>query len=1049
MSSRRISIATVALLAVMAAMAQAQNYRGAIRGRIADPNAAAISGARAKLIEQETNESRVTTSDGRGEYAFSLVRPGRYRLEVEQKGFAKYAGDFTLRVNQELRLDVAMSVGAVAADPNTIISSIGLLRQENAAVGTVIDNAQITGLPLDGRNYLQLSLLVPGAAPAAQGSAGTARGEFAFNINGAREDANDILLDGVYNIDPKLNSIAVRPSVDAIREFEVLTNSYDAQFGRNGGAQVNIVMKSGTNRFRGSVYEFLRNRSFDARNFFAPRSEPAPQYQRNQYGFSLGGPVIKDRTFFFGDYEGLRLREGVTKVTNVPTAQERTGDFSQSLFRKPLIPGTANEFPGGRLPAPFLNPIGLRVAALYPLPNRSVPFQNYVSSPVRRDREDLFDLRVDHSISDAAKLAIRYSFTDRDLFEPFAGAAFPQIPGYGNNIARRGQNLMIGETHVFSPRLVNDLRFAYSRVSNLVLHQNFGRSVNREVGMPELSANSRDFGLSYITITGYSPLGDEYNNPQDSATEVFQLLDTATWTRGRHLIKFGADIRKTQQDAYRDVQSRGFLTFSSQIPITSNALADLLLGLPYLTGGATLDNPQRLRTESFNFFGNDNFRLTPRVTLSAGLRYEYNSPAVDRVDRTNLYDARSRALVQAGTQGVPRGGYASDRNNFAPRLGLAWTLGEKTVIRTGYGVYYDQSALAPSEGLYFNKPYFDLNYYFSLPGLPLTLFDPFPKNFPFLLPDAAFGFDRNLRTAYLQHWNASLQRQLGRHRVVELSYVGSKGTKLLSSRDINQPRPSPLPNNLRPLPQFDEISVQESAANSNYNALQARFQQQFSAGLTLLGAYTWAKSIDNASGIFASAGDPNYPQDSYNLRAERGRSNFDVAQRFSLSYSYDLPFASRNRLFGGWQTTGVVTLQTGRPFTIALLSEFDNSNTGRSNLGFGANDRPNLVGTAKLSNPTPERWFDTGAFRVPAYGSFGNSGRNIVDGPGYRNVNFSIIKNTSFRESLNLQFRAEFFNLFNHTNFNLPDNFVGSPSFGRVNLADTPRRVQFALKLLF
>ncbi|MDX2031548.1 MAG: carboxypeptidase regulatory-like domain-containing protein [Blastocatellia bacterium] len=1044
---RRLSAVVLAVVA-MVVVASAQNYRGVIRGRILDPNAAAIAGAEIKVIEQGTNETRVATSDGRGEYVVSLLRPGSYRIEVQQKGFGRQGRDFVLRVNQELRLDVEMAVGAVTSDPDVIVAT-GLLRQENASIGTVIENTQITGLPLDGRNYLQLSLLVPGAAPSAQGSAGTARGEFAFSVNGAREDANNFLLDGVYNIDPKLNSIAVRPSVDAIREFEVLANSYDAQFGRNGGAQLNIVMKSGTNGIHGSAYEFLRNRVFDARNFFAPRDQDAPQYQRNQYGFSLGGPVIKDRTFFFGDYEGLRLREGVTQVTNVPTAAERIGDFSQSVFRKPLIPGTANEFPGGRLPAPFLNPIGLRIAALYPLPNRNVPFQNYVSSPVRRDREDLFDVRIDHSISNAAKLAVRYSFTDRDLFEPFAGAAFPQIPGYGNNIARRGQNLMIGETQIFSPRLINDVRFAWSRVSNVVLHQNFGRSVNREVGMPELSANSRDFGLSYITITGYSPLGDEYNNPQESATEVYQLLDTATWTRGRHLVKFGFDIRKTEQDAFRDVQSRGFLTFSSQIPITSNALADLLLGLPYLTGGATLDNPQRLRTESYNVFANDSLRITPRVTLSAGLRYEYNSPAVDRADRTNLYDAASRSLVQAGTNGVPRAGYASDWNNFAPRLGLAWTLGEKTVLRTGYGLYYDQSALAPSEGLYFNKPYFDLNYYFSLPGLPLTLFDPFPKNFPFGLPDSAFGFDRNLRTAYLQHWNVSLQQQLGRNRVAEISYVGSKGTKLLSSRDINQPRPSPLPNNLRPLPQFDEISVQESTANSNYHSLQARVQQQFSSGLSLLGAYTWAKSIDNASGIFASAGDPNYPQDSYNLRGERGRSNFDVAHRFSLSYSYDLPFGNRNRFLAGWQTTGVITLQTGRPFTVALLPEFDNSNTGRANLGFGANDRPNLVGTATLSNPTPERWFDTGAFRIPAYGNFGNSGRNILDGPGYQNVNFSIIKNTSLRESMNLQFRAEFFNLFNHTNFNLPDNFVGSPSFGRVNSADTPRRVQFALKLLF
>jgi hypothetical protein len=1047
-------------LAALSTAVAAQNARGAIRGRVTDPNVAAIAGAKLKLIEQGTNETRSAVSNARGEYAFTLLRAGSYRIEIEQSGFGPYAAVFTLAVNQEAKLDVTLNVGAVRANEDAIVAPISLLRQENAASGAVIDNRQVTGLPLDGRNFVELSLLVPGASPAAQGSSGTARGEFAFNVNGQREDANNVLLDGVYNFDPKLNSISVRPSVDAIREFELLTSSYDAQFGRSAGAQLNIVTKSGTNGLHGSAYEFLRNRKMDARNYFAPRNEPAPQYQRNQFGFSLGGPIVKDRTFFFTDYEGLRLREGVTLVTNVPTAAERTGDFSQSLLGKPLIPGTRTEFPGGRIPAPALNPIGLKIAALYPLPNRNAPFQNHVSSPVKRDREDTFDLRLDHAFPNGSSLMGRYSFTNRDLFDPFAGAAFARVPGYGNNIDRRGQNLMAGQTQVFTAALVNDVRFAYSRVSNAVRHENFGRSINRAVGLPELSSRERDHGLSYITITGLSPLGDEYNNPQDSTTDVFQLLDTATWARGRHLVKFGADFRKTQQDAFRDVQSRGFLSFSSVVALdrntiipafTGNALADLLMGLPVITGGATLDNPQRLRTESYNFFINDNFRVTPRVAISAGLRYEYNSPPVDRADRANLFDPASLSVVPVGTKGVPRAGYNADKNNFAPRLGLAWTIGEGTVLRTGYGVYFDQAALAPSEGLYFNAPYFDLNYYATIPqfNLFLTLYDPFPKTFPSIFADSAFGFDRNRRTAYSQHWNLSLQHQLGRSRVAEMAYVGSKGTKLLTSRDINQPRPSTAPRNLRPLPFLDEINFQESTANSNYHSLQARLQQRLDFGLSLLGAYTWSKSLDNASGIFASAGDPNFPQDSYNLRAERGRSGFDIAHRFSLSYTYDLPFGNRNKLVSGWQTMGIVTLQTGRPFTVGLPQEFDNSNTGRSNLGFGANDRPNLAGNAKLSNPTPERWFNTAAFTIPAFGSFGNAGRNILDGPGYQNVAFSVLKNTALRESLDLQFRAEFFNLFNHPNFNLPDNFVGLPSFGRISSADSPRRIQFGVKLLF
>ncbi|HXG68700.1 MAG TPA: TonB-dependent receptor, partial [Blastocatellia bacterium] len=718
--------------------------------------------------------------------------------------------------------------------------------------------------------------------------------------------------------------------------------------------------------------------------------------------------------------------------------------------------------PGNRIPEPFLHPIARRIVALYPLPNRDVPFENFVSSPTLRDRNDHFDARLDHRLNEASHLAFRYSFVDRDLFDPFTGPAFPTIPGFGADIPRRAQNFLVSETHIFSPAFVNDARFAFNRVASAVIHENSGRSVNNEVGLPELSSNPRDFGLSYITITGYSPLGDEFNNPQDGVTNVFQALDTATYARGRHLLKFGFDFRAAQQNAFRDVQSRGFLAFSSQAPITGYGLADLLLGIPALTGGARLDNHQHLRTESYNFFVNESFRATPRLTLSAGLRYEYNSPPVDPEDRATLYDPITRSLVRVGTNGVPRSGYESDKNNFAPRLGFAWTLTERggTVLRGGYGVYYDQSALAPGEGLYFNPPFFDFNRYFSVPGLvTVTLDNPFPEPFPVPLPDSAFTFQRDLRTPYMQHWNLSIQQELGSSRVLEVAYVGSKGTKLFASRDINQPAPSPLFPNLRPVPFFDDINILESRSNSNYNSLQVRLQQRLDFGLTFLSSYTWSKSIDDASSFFTSAGDPNFPQDSNNVRAERGRSNFDLRHRFSLSFSYDLPIG-RGRAFLGdngwvsafladWQAFGIVTLQSGRPFTVALLSEIDNSNTGRSSLGFGANDRPNIVGNPEISDPSPDRWFNTAAFAFPPFGSFGNAGRNILEGPGYQNVNASLVKNATLTEELKLQIRAEFFNLFNHPNFDLPDNFLGSPTFGRILSAQSPRHIQFGLKLLF
>ncbi len=1035
----------------------AQTHRASVRGNVTDSTRARLSGAAIKLIDEDTGKVRETASGNEGEFAVSLLPPGPYRLEVENTGHKRFIQRLTIQVNQEIRVSVTLEVGAITEEV-TVVAPRTQLRKDTAALGNVIENRQIIGLPLDGRNFLGLSLLVTGAVPAAPGSAGSVRGDFAFNVNGAREDSNNFLLDGVYNVDPKLNTIAVKPPVDAVREFEMLTSSYDASFGRNAGAQVNTVLKSGSNAFHGTAYEFFRNAVLDARNFFAPPSESAPTYQRNQFGFSLGGPIVKNRTFFFADYEGARVREGITRITNVPTLEERRGDFSHSILPPPINPFTQQRFPGDVIPDQFQNQIGRAIASLYPAPNRSIPLRNFVSSPALRDRNDDFDVRVDHLRGSSSTLAFRYSFTDRSLFEPFSSAGFAAVPGFGTDIPRRAQNAMIGETHIFSPRLVNDARFAYNRVAAGAFQENLGNSINHKAGLPELSSNPRDFGLSFTTIDGYSPLGDEINNPQHSVTNTFQALDHASYARGKHLVKFGFDFRDVQQNAFRDVESRGFLTFSSRA-YTGNALADLLLGLPALTGGAKLDNHQHLRTRSYNSYAQDEYRVADKLTLSFGVRYEYNSPGVDAQDRANVYDAATRSLVRVGTNGVPRSGYHSDLNNWAPRVGLAWTLGGSTVVRAGYGVYYDQSALATSEGLYFNAPFFDLKIYFPIQGLPLTLDNPFPSFFPVPVPSSALAFQRDLSTPYMQQWSLGLQRQLGKSRMVEASYVGSKGAKLLTARDINQPRPSPAPFNPRPVLQFADITEIESRANSSYNSLQVMFQQRLDHGLSLLSSYTWSKSIDDASNFFTSAGDPNFPQDSLNVRDERGRSNFDVRQRLSVSYSYDIPIGKGHSLAGGqglvtgllsgWQTYGVVTLQSGRPFTVALLPDIDNSNTGRSSLGFGANDRPNVVGNASVSNRGPDQWFNTSAFSLSPFGSFGNAGRNILDGPGFHNVSASLVKNTTVKERFNIQFRAEAFNLFNHPNFDLPDNFLGSPTFGKILSAQSPRHIQFGLKLLF
>ena len=461
--------------------AAAQTHLAAIRGSVTDPSGAAVAGAALSVTHEETNVTRTATSAGSGSFSVTQLPPGEYRIEVTHSGYKTYVSRATLQVDQHLRVDVPLEIGAIT-ERVVVTAPDTWLDLESATLATAIDNQQIVDLPLDGRNFLELALLAPGASPAAQGSAGSVRGDFSMSVNGARENANAFLLDGAYNVDPKLNTSAIRPPVDAIREFKVQTSTYDASFGRHAGAQINVTTMAGTNRFHGTAYEFFRTDALNARNAFAPADQPAPDYRRNQFGLSLGGPLVRNRTFFFTDYEGLRLTEGVTRVANVPTLAERQGDFSASLFTPPTNPFTGQRFPGDRIPAFFQSPIGQAIAGLYPLPNRDVPFENFVGSPAQRDRNDHVDVRVDHRLGSASTLTARYSLSDRRLFEPFSGPGFADVPGFGSDVARRAQNLVVGHTHVGSSSLVNDLRVVYNRLSAGVFQENFGTSLNTTVG---------------------------------------------------------------------------------------------------------------------------------------------------------------------------------------------------------------------------------------------------------------------------------------------------------------------------------------------------------------------------------------------------------------------------------------------------------------------------------------------------------------------------------------------------------------------------------------
>jgi hypothetical protein len=1044
MQSGHLPLVTFLVLALAASAptAAAQRPTATVRGAVIDQTDARLPGVQITITRDETNEARQTVADAEGRFTLAELPAGRYTLQAELPGFSVFRQRAHLSVGSDLWVQARLAVSTSAVVVSVGESPVPLV-ERGPAIRTLVDQQQLTNLPLDGRNFLELALLAPGTAPAPQGSASSVRGDFAFSVNGAREDFNNYVLDGVYNVDPKLGTPAVRPPVDAIQEFEVSTANYDASFGRNGGGQVNVLTRSGANRVSATAYEFLRNGALDARNHFAPGGEPAPQYSRHQFGGSVGGPLARNRTFYFADYEGTRLREGITRVTNVPTAAERAGDFSESRFARPVDPRSGQPLPGGRVPSFFVHPVGAAIAALYPLPNRATPFANFVSSPTLRDSADQFDVKVEHLASPAIRAVGRYSFSDRRLLEPFAGPAFSALPGFGNDVDRRAQNLSFSFTQTRTA-LVNDVRVGFTRVAIAIYPENPGID-NASIGLQSLAANPRDAGLSLISISGYSPLGHEYNNPQESASTTLQISDVATWARGAHMIKFGGEWSGSRQAAFRDVQARGFLNFIEQA-FTGNALADLLLGLPVVTGGARLDNPQNLRAHSWSLFAHDDWTVSRALTLSGGLRYDFVAPAVDRDDRANLYDVSLGNVVPVGTSGVPRGGFEPDRNNLAPRAGFSWAMDNEgqMFVRGGYGIYFNQGALATAEGLYFNPPYFNL----SVNIASTTLSEPFPVN-PAFFPQSATAYQRDLQTPWMEHWNVGVQRQLGRSSIFEVSYVGSRGHDLISARDANQPSPGTAFPNLRPNPLFADVTFIESRGASRYNAMQFRFQQRRDAGVSALAAYTYGKSTDNASGFFTSAGDPNFPQNSLDPDAEEGRSSFDVRHRLSLGFSWMLPFTG-NAWVADWQLHGVATLNSGRPFTVALHPDVDRSNTGRSNLGFGNNDRPNVSGDPALAadDRSTERWFDTAAFSMPAFGAFGNAGRNILEGPGYRNLNLGIIKLVALGEA-RVQLRLEAFNVFNRGNFDLPDAFLGSPTFGRILSAGSPRRIQFGVKALF
>lgn len=1011
---------------------------GSIAGYALSSDGRGIPNVRVRIGDPATSGSRDTRTGADGYYTFSSLRPSVYDLSATAPQFSDTERrGIVVTVDSRTRVDFRLAV-AGRKDSIVVTSTASPVQSETSDLSTAIQRTQIRDLPLNRRDFLQLALLSPGVVPPVQDSELSTRGSFAMHANGAREEFNNYLLDGVDNNDQVVNRYVLQPAVDAVQEFRILTNAYSAEYGRSAGAHVNVITRSGSNRYRGFVYEYLRNRVLDARNYFD--GPDRAKYVRNQFGGGMGGPVVQDRVFFFADAEGLNERQGLPRRASVPPLVFRTGDFT-AAGKTIVDPFSQSPFPGNRIPMVRIAPVSIKALDLFPAPNLPGLSGNYLSQPVLNDTRGQGNGRLDFRQSDRNYWMLRYSYGRSDLREPFAEAS-TDLPGFGDILYDRGHNATLQNVHTFGPRTVNSVSLGLNRATRRLLAENHGVDVNRLWGVSYLPVRPLDHGYPGVNVAGYSYAGDVTSLPIDRAMTTYQLSDTVATQRGAHSLKVGVELRKLQLNGILDLLARGTMSFSGRL--TGDGLADLLLGLPSFALQSEADNTQTQRTASIGLFLQDDWKVTPGITLNAGLRYDYNTPVTDRWDRMSTLAGGS--IRQVGTAGVSRSGYGPDRNNLAPRLGIAWSPRESIAIRAGYGIFYDAGMTVVNSSQYFNPPFFTIRAFFPTASSLLSISNPFPKNGGYVPPASLSTLSPGLRTPYVQQWNFNVQHDIQKAGVVTLAYAGSKGTHLIRSCDLNQPAPGPGAIASRaPYPQFSNIFFTESGSNSAFHSFQGSFRRPMARGLDVLATYTLGKSIDDTSAFLGTKPDQNFPQNSHNYGAERALSSYDVRHRALVALSWRVP--GRSWWSRNVETSGIVSVQSGQPFTPRL--RFDNSNTGNTGGNFGS-DRPDVLGNPKVDRPTAERWFDTAAFRIPASYSFGSAGRNIVGGPGLATIDAGISRRFTLREQTALLVEAQAFNLLNRTNFHLPELYADDPgTFGRIFSAKPPRQIQFALRLEF
>lgn len=1122
----RILLGCVSVL-VSSSWLSAQTTSGSIVGTVTDATGAAVSRASVTVTNLDTNIVSKFVTGATGSFVATPLLIGRYSLAVEAVGFkTSLMPTVTVNVLDRVRVDLQLQVGD-AKESVDVLAGAPLLESETSDLGQVVGSKQIVDLPLNGRYFTRLAVLTPGTAPTPSGALDAVTG--GFSANGVRPYENDYILDGVDNnsLSPDLSSqssFVIGPPPDAIAEFRVQTNSMSAEFGRSGGAVLNVNIKTGTNQPHGTLFEFLRNSALDAKNYFDAGNAPIPPFKQNQFGFSFGGPIKipriydgRDKTFIFADYQGTRVRSSQTVVTTVPPEAWRTGDFTgfQTIFDpattviNPDGTATRQPFPNNQIPASRFDPVAKQLINLFPAPNLQGSVSaagvanNYLANPASPTNVNQFDVRLDHRISNVDSLFGRLSFANENssaqgpIPPPLDSAIF-----FDSNYINNARGLALSETHVITTRLINELRFGYNRARIERLQYNSDVNVSAHFNIPGVPYKPGYGGLPFFDIEDLTSFGSYLYLPTIESQNVYQLVDSLSWVKGRHTLKFGVQLKPRVDFSFsQSPEPRGSFGFNGNATRDPNNLtntglgsADFMLGISYDQSGLTAISSvitNHFQQPGYFAYVQDDVKLSKRLTLNAGVRYEFVSHVTEQNNAMANFNLSNVTLQIVSGNNTPlpptfypqirvtRDGSRSlvpnNKLDFMPRFGLACSLTPHTVIRGGYGIFYSSYEAGP---LSFpnagnNPPFFALTS-FDAPSVvtPNPIVSQLSNGFPanaLTNPSSfsMFSIDPHLRNPYVQQWNLTVQHELGRNSVLEVAYAGSKGTRLYEFRNANEATPTANPNSdinsRRPFPFIpSDFWLWCSCGSSTYHSLQTKVEKRLSNGLSFLAGYTFSKSIDEQSNaslgffFYSTQTDPGgFWRDSRHPWEEKGPADYNVAQRFVYSMSYDLPFGRGkafaaninpffNDIIGGWELQTVISLQTGEPRTVV-------ANVGVSNAD-GENRPDSLPGVSWVpKNQGPLNWINPAAFTTATAGTFGDVGRNTITAAGIISVDLSLFKNFNVWREAKVQFRSEFFNLVNHPNLQAYslNTAWGQASFGQYSAAAPARQTQIALKLIF